>query len=354
MSTDLISYLNYMSTWDSETDENINSIINEHNLFVNLGDFSADSVIAREFRTLVDLADTLRDETIAADAVQIAADAAAVASIWTFGLGMAAFAALEVTEQIQQHYIAKKSGELNTKMQSIDTDISSRINSNVNNYIIAYKANNTLIASKAPEGLDTRTCRALLMQFMAEVEKDTRTTGVLDIPTFKNYAEAARRVYKSNEINNVYNALDTLSLSKKKTDAEVKQCIGSIVGLDFDTTALSLVRGFTIAIMFRKLQIARKTIRENAQEAGLDGAEVESNVFDALDAVGKFVTVVTVIMSVVDTVLRIIDIVDVVEQTKAWVDKLNGPIKESYTKYFDGIKTASKSYVAAVNQATPS
>ena len=342
-----------MSTWDSETDVNIDSIINEHNLFVNLGDFSADSVIANEFSTLVGLADTLRDETIAADAVQIAADAAAVASIWSFGLGMAAFAALEVTEQIQQHYIAAKSDELNTKMQSIDTDISSQINSNVNNYITAYKANNILIASKAPKGLDTRTCRSLLMQFMAEVEKDTKKTGALDIPTFKKYAEAARAVYNSNEMTNVYDALDKLSLSGQ-TDADVKQCIKSIVGLPFDTTALSLVRGFTIAIMYGKLRIAENTIRENARAAGLDGAEVETNVFEALDGVGKFVTVVAVIMSVVDTVLRIIDIVDVVKQTNAWVEKLDGPIKDSYTLYFNGIKTASQSYVAAIAQAKPS
>ncbi|EWZ52410.1 hypothetical protein FOCG_16087 [Fusarium oxysporum f. sp. radicis-lycopersici 26381] len=47
-------------------------------------------------------------------------------------------------------------------------------------------------------------------------------------------------------------------------------------------------------------------------------------------------------MSVVDTVLEIIDIVDVVEETKEMVDQLNGPIKQSYKDYFNGIRAASQ------------
>jgi len=94
-STDLITYLNYLSTWETESDNNIDALISELNLFVTLDDFESDSIVDKEFDELTDLAITVRNATIAADAIQMAADAAAVASIWSFGLSMAVFAALE-------------------------------------------------------------------------------------------------------------------------------------------------------------------------------------------------------------------------------------------------------------------
>ena len=346
MSTDLITYLNYMSTWDSQSDANIDKLIDEQKLFARLGDFSSDDAIDSEFETLIDLAVEVRDMTIAADAIQIAADAAAVASIWSFGLGMAAFVALEAAKAIDEKFISDKSTELNTKLKTVDTDISAKINDNVHLYIVQYKANNELIASNAPKGLDTRTCRSLLMQFMAQVQK---ANGKLDAAGFKKYAESARTLYNSTEINNVYDALDTLNFSAK-TDADIQKFLGYIKGLDYPATELSIVRNFSIAIMYYKLGIANKTIEANAKAAGFEVAEVESSTFGMLDAVGKFVTVVAVILSVVDTVLEIIDIVDVVEQCKKMCDELNGSIKDSYKSYFNGIKSASQDYNKAIAQ----
>jgi hypothetical protein len=344
MSTDLITYLNYMSTWDTESDENIDKLIDEQTLFVGLGDFDSDDAVESEFKTLIDLADQVRDLTIAADAIQIAADAAAVAAIWSFGLSMAAFAALEAAEAIDKKFISSKSNDLNAKLKTVDIDISALINPNVNSYILKYKDNNNLIASKAPTGLDTRTCRSLLMQFLVQVQKKE---GKLDAVSFRKYAESARILFNGTEINAVYNAYDTLNLSNK-TDADIQTFLGFLKGLDFDRTALTIIYGFSIAFMYTKLGIANKTIKENAKAAGFDVDEVESSSFGMMDAVGKFVTVVAVVMSVVDAVLDIIDIVDVVEQTEKMVDQLNGPIKESYKTYFDGIKTASKDYNAAI------
>lgn len=93
-----------MSTWDSQSDTNIDRLIDEQKLFASLGNFSSDSAIDSEFDTLTKLAMEVRDLTIAADAIQIAADAAAVASIWSFGLGMAAFAALEAAKAIDEDH----------------------------------------------------------------------------------------------------------------------------------------------------------------------------------------------------------------------------------------------------------
>ncbi|KAK0542709.1 hypothetical protein OC845_006488 [Tilletia horrida] len=84
MGTVMFAYLNY---------KDIQTMIDEHNLFETLGDFNSGAAIDKEFTTLIHLAEDVRDSTIAADASQMAADAAAIASIWTFGISMAAFPA---------------------------------------------------------------------------------------------------------------------------------------------------------------------------------------------------------------------------------------------------------------------
>lgn len=352
-STDLITYLNYISTWATESDDNIDHLISEHNLFVNLVDFESDSIVDAEFKTLHDLACEVRDRTIATDATQMAADAAAVASIWSFGLGMAAFAALEATEQIEKAVISSKSKELNDKLTTVDVDISSQINPSVADYVRKYKENNNLIVGKAPKGLDIRTCRASLMQFMGEIQ---RKSGKLDAAIFKTYAESARIVYNSDEINKVYDALDELNLSAK-SDADVKKFMNVLAGLRLPPNAqfgLTLVRGLSIMCMFYNLKIANATIKAQAEEAGIPVEEVKTSAFEAMDAVGKFVAGVVIVMSVVDVVLNILDIVDVVDQCKKMCDQLNGPIKTSYKSYFNSIKSASQQYRAAIGAPTPS
>lgn len=334
MSTDMITYLNYMPTWDSETDENIQRIINKQELFASVGDFNSDSAVDAEFDVLTDMAKTLRNETIAADATQIAADGATVAAIWTFGLGMAAFAALETAETIKKTVISDKSKELNNKLATINADISTKINQQVNIYVIQYKVNNNLITSKAPKGLDARRYCSILMQFTAYIYK---YNGTFNIPGFKKYTESARILYNSNEINNIYNALDKLNLSAKSAN-NITQILGYIKGLNFSSTAISIVRNISITIMAYKLNITNKTIAKYAKAAGLEVAEVESSAFGIIDAVGKFTAVVAVVISVVDTVLEVLDIIDVVEQTKKYATSSTG----RSTAVTRRISTASK------------
>lgn len=346
-STDLITYLNYMSTWDTESDDNIDKIIAEQNLFINLDSFESDSAVDSEFNTLVDLACEVRDLTIAADAIQMAADAAAVASLWSFGLGMAAFVALEASAQIDRAIISSKSKDLNEKLTTADADISSKISQNVADYVSKYKENNNLIIAKAPKGLDTMTCRANLMQFMAEIQ---RKSGKLDAVTFRQYAESARIVYNSDEINKVYDALDELNFSAK-SDADVQKFMNVLAGLKFPPTAkvaLSLVTGVSMGILANRMKIANQTIKTQAEEAGIPVEEVSTSAFEAMDAVGKFAAGVVVVMSIVDVVLDILDIVDVVQQCNKMCDELSGTIKTSYKSYFNGIKVAAQQYRAAI------
>lgn len=349
MSTDLTTYLLYMSGWTGATEPDIQSMIDEHKLFVSLGNFNSDAAIDTEFNTLVDLATTVRDETIAADAIQIAADTAAVAAIWSFGLGMAAFATLEVTNAIMHKVISNKSKELNEKLKTVDTDIAAQIDPNVFKYVAAYKKNNDIVAAKQARGMDGQTCRSVLLQFMAQIES---TGGTLDVATFKKYANSARILYESKEINDVYDALDKLNLSAK-SDEDVKNCIDSLKGFTFGgSTALTIVRYTSIGIMAWRMNVATKRLAQYNEIAEFVGAETETSVFKMMDCWGKFFAGIAVVASVADAILEIIDIVDVVEQTKKMVDDLNGKIKTSYKNYFDGIKQAAQLYNEAAKKKT--
>ncbi|RUP52014.1 hypothetical protein BC936DRAFT_143527 [Jimgerdemannia flammicorona] len=349
MSTDLFTFLAYMSGWTGGTDEHIQSLIKEHNLFVSLGDFDSDTVIDKEFNTLVDMATTVRDETIAADALEIAGDAAAVAAIWSFGLGMVAFAAFEASALLLRANISSKSKDLNNKLTTVDTDIAGLIDSRVYQYIAAYKANNSIVAAKQAKGMDGQTCRSILLQFMAQIEL---AEGKLDVATFKKYANSARVLFDSDEIKAVYDALDKLNLSAKSDD-DLKNCIDSIKGFTFGgSTALTMVRIGSIYIMANRMNVATKKLAQYNEIAEFVGAEKQTSVFKMMDCWGKFFAGIAVIVSVADAVLQIIDIVEVVEQTKKMVDELNGKIKTSYKDFFNNIKEAAKHYNDATKKKT--
>lgn len=349
MSTDMFTFLNYMSGWTGGTDENIQSLINEHNLFVSLDNFNSDTAIETEFNTLVDMATDVRDKTVAADALQISADAAAVASIWSFGLGMVAFAAFETTATILRAVISSRSKDLNKKLTTVDIDIAALIDPKVYQYITAYKANNNIVAAKQAKGMDGQTCRSILLQFMAQIET---ASGKLDVATFKQYANSARMLFNSEEIKAVYNALDKLNMSPKSDD-DLKNCIDSIKGFTFGgSTALTLVRYGSIGIMANRMNVATKKLAQYNEIAEFVGAETKTSVFKMMDCWGKFFAGIAVIASVTDAVLEIIDIVDVMEQSKKMVDELNGKIKTSYKDFFNGIREAAKHYNEAVAKKT--
>ena len=349
MSTDLMVYVNYMANWDNGTEEQIQPLIDELNLFKNLGDFKSDSAVNSEFKTLVSLAKTVRDETIAADAIQMASDAAAVASFWSFGIGMAAFAGLEATQLIMKKEISKKSKELNNKMATVDIDISKKIDEDVYTYIADYKKNNNLISSQSPKGLDLQEARANLMQFMAQVEKRFKDQDGLTVANFKELAGSARLAFDSDEITKVYDALDELNLSNKSQE-DINKLMDTLKGIDLPgKDVIALIQGLSISIVGKKMDVAKEKLQEAAKEADIPVEEYDATTFGMMDAVGKFSAGVAVAMSVVDIVMDIIDIVDIVEQTKKMVDKLDDDIKPHYISFFDGIKESSKAYNDAVS-----
>lgn len=352
MSTNLITYLNFMANWESQSDADVQKVIDEQRLFVQLGDFESDSIVDDEFKTLIDLATVVRDETVEADVEHIAADVAAVAAFWSFGLGMAAFVYLQANEMLLRADISKKSGGLNTKLKTVDTDIASKISSKVYDYVKKYKANNDVIKAQDPKGVGLREARSNLMQFMSHVDRRYKGKGGLTVKNFKQLAASARLAYNSKEIDKVYDALDELNLSKK-SQADVAKLVNTLKGLNFThKNILTLIQGLSFAIAFHKMSIAKNTIEECAKAAGLPVEEVESSAFGMMDACGKFTAGVAIVMSVFDVYLSILDIEDIVEQTKKMVDELNDTIKPNYKSFFNGIKESAKAYNEAISEAS--
>ena len=98
MSTHLITYLNFIAGLENATDAQLQDIIDERAQFILLGKSdmmtNTDNSIDSVFDKIDTLAKQLKEEEIAEESVELAEDAAAVSTIWSFGLSMAAFAAL--------------------------------------------------------------------------------------------------------------------------------------------------------------------------------------------------------------------------------------------------------------------
>ena len=75
-------------------------------LFISSAAFS--QVRTDSIRKIDSLAKQLEEEQISEESVKLAEDAAAVAAIWSFGLSMAAFAALAVTDAALKAAIKEK------------------------------------------------------------------------------------------------------------------------------------------------------------------------------------------------------------------------------------------------------
>ncbi|KAF6818827.1 hypothetical protein CMUS01_11839, partial [Colletotrichum musicola] len=117
--------------------------------------FGASVAIDTEFNKLVDLATKVRDETLVADALDLVADAAAEASVWSFGMSMGVFLAAEGIALPLRQVISDQSTELNNKLGTADADIAALINNpNVLKYVTAFKANNSIVTAQETRGMD--------------------------------------------------------------------------------------------------------------------------------------------------------------------------------------------------------
>lgn len=369
MSLTLQVYLNYVSTWTDQTDDNINSIINEHTLFVGLDTFTSDPAVDAEFDNLVQLAETLKVDVITQGVLQVAADAAGVVALFSFGLGMAAFVVTQAEALAVQYFTGEAATALHTAMTNADTDIAPNVSQKCAQYISAFKANNAIILEAAPVGLNDSKCRTILMQFLGQVQIMHQT---VDLPSFRKYAESASLLYKSTQVQAVYDALNTLNLSDQ-TDDDVKTYYDTLHNLQLPPYWMAILQGVSfmalnaIGVAADKIKTAANAAAEadraavlqdpdsTADTSNITEEEIEDvvdNRLTVLEAVGDVVGGVLVAVSIVSAIVTIYNIVSGVEQIDSLIDGLNGNIRQQYKKYFNGIRSTAQNYNKAMAQPT--
>lgn len=354
MSNVLQTYLEYMALWANESDVNIAAIIEEYQLYLQLGEFDANSVINSEFDTLVDLAKDARDATVAADVMQLAADVTALTAVYAFGMSMGAFAFLESQAVILEQVASTKSQELNGKLATIDTDIASQIDENVEAWVTKYKANNVVLAAKKNSSVDGPHSRAILLRFIAAV---VTAEGEIDNENFRTYAEQCAEVLKSeDEITAVYEALDKVNINGlDATDDDIATVLDKMSVFNGFRYQMTMAKAIILPMMTLSLKINNQRIKKIAKKRGVEVDELGNDMYyETMGRIDASAVFLGMMVSIIDIFIQIYDIADVCHQTRQMVKLLEGTIKTHYKEFFNGISESAVAYKAAIDAATAS
>ena len=346
MSTDLISYLNYIAGLENATDKQLQDVIDERAQFIMLGksdmmtkiDTSIDSV----FDKIDDLAKQLEVGEIADESIQLAEDAAAVAALWSFGLGMAAFATLAATDMALKAEIKSKEEDLNKHLASADKDIADGVGGPCAKYTALVKINNNFIKASSPKGLTPQTARSYLYNFMDYLSRN----GGMALTNFRKYIEVARLTKDDANISKIYDILDKFTLSGDHGEDKIKEALKKMKDTGISTEKLQMARGCTIAIWIYKMNVSAKKISKAAAdpEAEVPPEEAEVSVLKNMDTMGKAMATFTIVISLVDAALNIYNIVKTVERYNESV-KTYAQARKQYKAFYKGLHDASVKYI---------
>ena len=343
MSTDLITYLNFIAGLENATDSQLEDIIDERAQFILLGKSdmmtSINSSIDSVFDNIDSLAKQLEEEQIAEESVKLAEDAAAVAAVWSFGLSMAAFAALTAADIALQAEIKEKEDDLNTALSNADQDIADKVGGSCSQYITLTKKNNDFIKASSPAGLTPQTARSYLYNYMDYISRN----GGVGLDNFKKYIEVARLTKDDANINSIYDILDEFSLSDDKGEEQIQKALKDMGETGINTEYLQFARGFTYGIWMYKMRVSSKAINSAAEEAGIPPEEVEGSVLENMDVMGKAMAAFTIVMSVVDAALNVYNIVETVKRYEANV-KVFADARGQYKEFYQSLYDASVQY----------
>lgn len=340
-STALLTYLDCIKHWVHAPDEHVRSLISEFQAFVLLGDYDPDPVIEEKFTELVRLANMMRNETTEADVTQFGSDATAADMLWNFGFGMIAFGGYEAMELMMPINISSKSEKLNVELKTLDITLASKLSSDVTLYIEKYQENNILIFENAAKDMDKRQCRANIHQFMAALYNKK---GYIDVATFRKYAQAAETLYNYPKTAAFFGTLDDVLVSDKNEEDKAKDTFNYLHKFLIDMKPKKEDAFFVTDCVLHKM--LSSGISKECLKLGTQTLRLPSEVIDAAigipESVGEFAAAVTVAFSVVDSIRVIFSSADVVEQCKKECAELEGPIKQHYKDFFNGIRESSK------------
>ena len=276
MSTDLNTYLNFIAGLEFATDDQIMDFIKERTKFIGLGKSDmmthSESAINGVFDKINSLAKQLEEEEISDESVKVAEDAAAVAAIWSFGLSMAAFAALVVTDAALGAAIKAKEEDLHNHLNSADQDIANQMGVMVSEYVDLFKKNNNYIKASSPKDLTPQTARSYLYNYMDFLSLNAY--GGVTVANFRTYCEVARLTKDDANIEKIYNILNEFSSSNKGPE-EIKNALTKFNSSGLIEPYLQVVRNFTYVIWINKIKVSPKDLSTAAEECGIPPEDVE-------------------------------------------------------------------------------
>ena len=337
-----MTYLNFIVGLENATDDQITDIISERAKFIGLGDSDmmahSESAINGVFDKIDSLAKQLEEEEIAQESVKLAEDAAAVAAIWTFGLSMAAFAALSLTDMALGAAIKAKEKELYDHLSSADKDIADKTGDLVSGYADMYTKNNNYIQASSPAGLTPQTARSYLYNYMDYVCQQ----GDMNVENFRKYIQVARKTMDDENIEKIYDILDEFTLSDRGPDA-IKKALGNLSSSGLPIACIEFTRFFTFSVWIYKMNVSAKDINKYAAEVGVPAEELEMSTLENMDIVGKAMATATILVSIVDAFLNVYAIVETVKRYKENI-KIFNDARQQYKDYYKDLYDASVEY----------
>ena len=343
MSTDLITYLNFIAGLETAKDQQLQDIIDERAQFILLGksdmmahcEASVDSV----FDKIDTLAKQLEEEEIAEESVALAEDAEAVAAIWSFGISMAAYAASVVIDMVLRAKIKKKEDDLNNHLASADQDITDKMGGCCAKYTDLTKRNNNYIAASSPKGLTPHTARSYLYNYMDYISRN----GGVGLANFRKYIEVARLTKDDANIGKIYDILDEFTLSGDHGEEKIKEALKKMKATGINTQYLEMARGFVFIIWMGKMKLSAYVINRAAAEAEVPEEEAEVDVLENMDTLDIAMAAFTIVVSIVDAYLNVYNIVKTVERYNENV-KIFAEARGQYKEFYKNLYDASVKY----------
>uniref|UniRef100_A0A1X7V326 Uncharacterized protein n=1 Tax=Amphimedon queenslandica TaxID=400682 RepID=A0A1X7V326_AMPQE len=339
MSEDLIAYLNCIAGLKYATDQQLECLINEWAQFTFL--FKSDMItgimssIDSVFDKIDYLAKQLEEEEIAEESIIIEEDAAAAAAIRSFGLSMGNFAGpLKEAATVMQAKIKKKEDDLYHHLASADKDIADKVGGPCAQFIILTKINND-------NGMkdSSLTVRNYLYNFMDYISRH----GGVGLANVKKYTEVARLALNDANVSKICSIIDDFSLSGDHGEKKMKEALQNMAAIGMNTEYLQFARGFAYRIWIYKMKISAKVINTAAKNTGIPPKEIEVNVLENTDVIGKVMDAFTIMTSIVDAYLNVYKIVKTVERYKANV-KVFADARKQYKEFYLSLYNASFEY----------
>jgi len=353
MSYNWNSHNEFMAAWaneDANTDNDILAMIEEHTLFKKCADFEFEEAVNQVFNNLDFMAEQVEEEQIAAAGASIAADACALAAVFSFGMSMGPFLVLEGSALAFTAIAASEQARLTTAMQSADADIADKIgsDSDVATWIKLYKVNNKLNSNltRLFDDKPHKEARKIIFECMAGIEARGEE---LTLDSFRYHAEWCKLLWKNPHkdiVTNAYNKLESSSRSSQ----DVEDCLKALQNYGFTFLERATQPTFfsmTIYFLTKDFNVTEDAIRICVDKGMLPESVLYDSILEAGKLVGRGSTRVLAgisgIFSVLDMFFEVYEIVEAVKQA----NKIKASIshmRKGYHDYFKNIKDGALEY----------